>query len=440
MADYIVNSPAEQAVMLTRVGAKSVADFFKILPASVQLEEDLKLPAGLSEPEVLAELNELAEQNQVFKSVFRGAGAYKHFIPSAVNHLASRSEYVTAYTPYQAEIAQGTLQAIFEFQTNICELTGMDLANASVYDGATAAGEAILMCADRKRKHFLLAENLNPGVLEVAQTYCAAAGYACETLALRDGLVDAEDLAAKLRADTAAVLLDQVNYYGLLEDLETLEPLIHAQGAKLVLGVNPIAAVLLPTAAECKADIAIGEAQPLGIPLSFGGPYLGFMAATKAEMRKMPGRIVGQTKDKDGKTAYVLTLQAREQHIRREKAISSICSNQALMAVRATIYLAMMGAKGLTETAQACVNNAHYLAEQLDACEGFSIAYPHEFFHEFVINTKADAFAIEEKLLEQGILPGLVLNESQMLWCATECNTRAEMDCVVAIVKEAGLC
>ena len=440
MADYIVNSPAEQAVMLARVGAENVADFFEVLPREVKISGELNLAEGLSEIEVLAEMQTLADANTVFKTIFRGAGAYKHAIPAAVNHLASRSEFVTAYTPYQPEISQGILQSIFEFQTNICELTGLDLANASVYDGATAAGEAILMCAERKRKQFLIAGSMNPGVQDVAKTYCAAANYACETIAVRDGRLDLADLSAKLNRETAAVLLDQVNYFGLLEDVDRVAAQVHAAGAKLVLSINPIAAAILPSAAECGADVAIGEAQPLGTPLSFGGPYIGFMACTKAEMRKMPGRIVGETKDLDGKKAYVLTLQAREQHIRREKAISSICSNQALMAVRATIYLAMLGAEGLAEVAQSCVNNAHYLADALSASGGFELAFEGEFFHEFVVKTKADAFAIEKVLIDHGILPGLVLDKEHMLWCATECNTRAEMDRVVTLIKEAGLC
>ncbi len=440
MADYIVNSTAEQAVMLARVGAQSVEDFFEVLPKDARLKEDLNLADGLSEVEVLAEMQAHAEKNTVFRTIFRGAGAYKHAIPSAVNHLSSRSEFVTSYTPYQPEMSQGTLQSIFEFQTNICELTGLPIANASVYDGATAAGEAILMCAERRRKHFLLAENLNPGVLEVAKTYCAAANYAYDIVRLQDGLLDREDLAAKITKETAAVLVDQVNYFGLLEDVEAIAALVHEAGAKLVLGINPIAAAILPTAADCGADVAIGEAQPLGIPLSFGGPYIGFMACTKAEMRKMPGRIVGQTMDIEGKTAYVLTLQAREQHIRREKAISSICSNQALMAVRATIYLAMMGANGLAEVAQRCVNNAHYLADQLCSTDGFERLHAGEFFHEFVVKTREDAFAIEKTLLEKGILSGLVIDHEHMLWCATECNTQSEMDSVVEILKEAGLC
>lgn len=440
MADYIVNSTAEQAAMLARVGADHLEDFFQVLPQEVKISGQLNLAEGLSEIEVLAEMQTLAEANTVFKTIFRGAGAYKHAIPAAVNHLASRSEFVTAYTPYQPEISQGILQSIFEFQTNICELTGLDLSNASVYDGATAAGEAILMCAERKRKHFLISGTMNPGVQEVAKTYCAAANYSCDTIGVRDGRLDLADLSAKLNRETAAVLVDQVNYFGLLEDIEQIADQAHTAGAKLVLSINPIAAAILPSAAELGADVAIGEAQPLGIPLAFGGPYIGFMACTKAEMRKMPGRIVGETKDLDGKKAYVLTLQAREQHIRREKAISSICSNQALMAVRATIYLAMLGAHGLAEVAQSCVDNAHYLADRLCACGGFELAHTGEFFHEFVVTTKADAFAIEQVLLDKGILPGLVLDKSRMLWCATECNTRTEMDRVVALIKEAGLC
>ncbi len=440
MADYIVNSPAEQELMLARIGAKTVDDFFTVLPENERIQDELNLASGQSEIEVLADMEALADENTVFKSIFRGAGAYKHAIPSAVHHLASRSEFVTAYTPYQAEMAQGTLQVIFEFQTNISELTGLPIANASVYDGATAAGEAILMLADRKRKHFLLAKSLNPAVLEVAKTYCIAANYTYDLIDLKEGKASPADLEAKLSKEVAAVLMDQINYFGLFEDVATVEKLTHAQGAKLILSINPIAAAILPSAADLGADVAVGEGQPLGIPLSFGGPYLGFIACTKAEMRKIPGRIVGQTKDLEGKTAYVLTLQAREQHIRREKAISSICSNQALMAVRAAIYLALMGNRGLSEVAQRCVNNAHYLADKLLETGAFELVFEGEFFHEFVLRSKADTISIEKLLMEKGILSGLPLSEHEMLWCCTECNSRSEMDRVVNLLKEGGLC
>lgn len=440
MADYIVNSASEQARMLERVGVGDVRALFTALPQSLYRPALEALEKGKSEAEVMAYFEGLAAENRVFKSIFRGAGAYKHFIPAAVDQLAARSEFVTAYTPYQAELAQGTLQTIFEFQTEICALTGMDAANASVYDGATAAGEAVLMCAERRRRRFLLAGSMNPAVLAVAETYCAAANYTCERVPLREGRMDLAALAARLDADVAALLMDQVNYFGLLEEVGEAAALTHAAGAKLVLGINPIAAAILPSAADCGADVAIGEAQPLGIPLSFGGPYLGFMATKQAEVRRLPGRIVGQTKDLEGRRAFVLTLQAREQHIRREKAISSICSNQGLMMVRATIYMAMQGTEGMRETARRCVDNAHYLAELLCAQRGFAMVYAGEFFHEFVLDCAAGSAAIEAALLAEGILPGLPLDGRRMLWCATECNSRAEMHRLVDVLKEAGLC
>lgn len=365
----------------------------------------------------------------------RGAGAYKHYIPAAVKRITSKEEFVTAYTPYQAEISQGVLQGIFEYQTMICELTTMEAANASVYDGATAAAEAAAMCRDRKRSKVLISAAAHPDVIETVKTYCQAAGAPVELIPAKDGQTDQAALAELLTADTACVYLQQPNYYGLIEDAEAFGQLAHEKGAKFIMGCNPIALAVLKSPAACGADIVVGEGQPLGLPLGFGGPYLGFMASTSAMTRKLPGRIVGETTDVDGKRAFVLTLQAREQHIRREKASSNVCSNEALCALTASVYMTVMGPEGLRQAAVQSMSKAHYLAEQLSVI-GYQRVYEGEFFHEFVTTTPVPAESALKALEERGILGGLPLNDHEILWCATEDNTKAEIDELVAILKE----
>lgn len=435
MGSYVVNSKEEQQELLNRLGFNDFVDMYKDIPQEVLVKNGLKLPEGLSELAVKRAMETMAEKNKVYKHIFRGAGAYNHYIPSTVKNIASKEEFLTAYTPYQAEISQGILQAIFEFQTMICELTGMDVANASVYDGATAAAEATAMCHERKRQNTVyVSETTNPQVIEVIKTYCFGKDIEVKIVPAKDGLTDKDALAEMIDKEASCFYVQQPNYYGNIEELNTLGEIVHKVKAKYIVGVNPIALAILETPTEANADIVVGEAQPLGLPLGFGGPYLGFMATTDKMMRKLPGRLVGQTVDVDGKRAFVLTLQAREQHIRREKASSNICSNQQWCALTASIYLATMGAKGLVEVAQQCVAKAHYLAEQL-AKAGLNLKYNQQYFHEFVTVSEKKSEDILKKLAENGILGGLILNDHEILWCATEMNSKADIDELVDLVK-----
>lgn len=440
MSSYVVASKEERQAMLEAMGKTSLMDLFSHLPKEVLLGRPLDLPAGKSEFEVAAIMEVIAEKNTVYKTMFRGAGAYRHYIPTIVNHLGSRSEYVTAYTPYQAEMSQGLLQTIFEYQTMIAQLTGMFASNASVYDGATAAAEAMSMCIERKRNRILISDTINPAVKQVMTTYCSSFEYPYTIIPAKDGVTDFEAFAALLDESVAGVYLEQLNYEGQVEDISKFSRLAHEHKVKVIMGCNPIAMALLPSAGECEADIAVGEGQPLGIPLSFGGPYLGFMAASEQMYRRLPGRIVGETTDNAGRRAFVLTLQAREQHIRREKATSSICSNQSLCAVRASMYLTTVGPQGLKDVAQRCVDNAHYLSDQLTSIPGVALKHNGEFFHEFVTTSQCPSNTILEELEKYGILGGLALSETEILWCATEVNTQSEMDTVVRIVKEVASC
>ena len=436
MGSYVPTTAAEREQMLSKIGVGSLEELYAAVPQEMLLHDGLNLPAGLSELEVRERVTGLAEKNRVFKTVLRGAGSYRHFIPAVVKSVTSREELVTCYTPYQAEISQGVLQGTFEFQTMICELTGMDVANASHYDGATAAAETIPMCKDRKRTVAYVSATTNPQVLAVMKTYCFASNTELRVVPAKDGRTDAEALKAALGADAACFYLQQPNFFGQIEDAALLGGITHAAGAKFVMGVNPIACALLPTPRELGADIAVGDGQPLGLDTAFGGPYLGFMAATSALMRKLPGRIVGQTKDVDGKTGYVLTLSAREQHIRREKASSNICSNQALCAFTAGVYLAAMGEAGMKQCARLCTSKAHYLASGLEKI-GCRLKYPGEFFHEFVTETACPDCRrrILNALAEKDILGGTEV-DGGILWCVTELVSKEKLDETITIVKE----
>lgn len=436
MGSYVPSTSKERQEMLESIGHSSIDELFAHIPDELKLNRELNLPSGKSEMEVSRLMNQIASHSVVFQSIFRGAGAYDHYIPSIVKSVTSKEEFITSYTPYQAEISQGVLQSIFEYQTMICELTGMDVSNASVYDGATAAAEAVNMCCERSRNIVFLSEAAHPDVISVVKTYCWAAGHQIVMLPVKDGKTDLEPMKAQLDKKTSACLyLQSPNFFGQLEEVEQGAELIHSVGAKLIVGCNPIALGLLKTPAEQGSDIAVGEGQPLGMPLSFGGPYLGFMAATSAMMRKLPGRIVGETTDVDGKRAFVLTLQAREQHIRREKASSNICSNQALCAMTAAVYLAAMGPQGLRQAATLCYQKAHYLAEQLASVPGVTLKYQGSFFHEFVTEQK-DSEKLLAALEKQGILGGYPLEDGSILWCATEKNTKEDMDRVVEIIRK----
>ena len=420
--------------MLREIGYDSFDALFAHIPEEAKVKS-LNLPSGLSEMEAIEEMDRLAGKNIVFKHIFRGAGAYNHYIPAIVQSVVSKEEFVTAYTPYQAEISQGILQSIFEYQTMLCELTGMDASNASVYDGATAAAEAVAMCKERKRTTAYVSAASNPQVIQTIQTYCYGSNTKVVVVPEKDGVTDIQALKEALDDESACFYMQQPNYYGNLEDADTLGEIAHEAGAKFIMGCNPIALAMIKTPAECGADIAVGEGQPLGLGLSFGGPYLGFMAATAKMTRKLPGRIVGETVDRDGKRAFVLTLQAREQHIRREKASSNICSNQALCALTAGVYLSAMGAEGMKQVASLCVSKAHYLQEKLSEA-GLARRDTQPFFHEFVTVCPGKSAEILLELEKNGILGGLMLSEDEILWCATEKNTKAEMDAVCGIVKE----
>ena len=434
MGSYVPSTHEERHEMLSAMGLKNIEDLFADVPKDLMLAE-LNIPEGMSELEVRRSMTEIAKRNRVFPTIFRGAGAYRHYIPSLVKQITSKEEFVTAYTPYQAEISQGILQSIFEYQTMIAELTGMEVSNASVYDGATAAAESITMCRERKRVKAYVSETVNPQTLQVMRTYCFASDTELVVVPAKEGRTDLKQLESLLTESAACFYMEQPNFYGLLEDAEAAGKIVHDAGAKFVMGVNPISLGILKTPFECGADIAVGEGQPLGIPLSYGGPYLGFMATTKALMRKLPGRIVGETVDLAGKRAYVLTLQAREQHIRREKATSSICSNQALCAMTAAVYMAVMGPRGLRETAEQCYSKAHYAAEQIGGIRGFELKYKGEFFHEFLTECPCDPELLVERLAQEEILGGYPI-AGEILWCVTELNTKEEIDRLAAILKE----
>ena len=435
MGSYIPSTREERLSMLESIGMHSFDELYADIPEDLRLKDGLSLPSGLSELEVARKIEEISGKNTRFPHIFRGAGSYHHYIPAIVKQVTSKEEFVTAYTPYQAEISQGLLQSIFEYQTMICELTGMDVSNASVYDGATAAAEAAAMCRDRKRGTICVSASVDPRTLSVIRTYCFGSGAPLVILPEKDGLTDIDSWNAMDTSSIACLIIQTPNYHGLIEDGASIANAVHNSGARLIASCNPIALSLLETPGEFGADVAVGEGQPLGLPMGFGGPYLGFMASTKDMMRKLPGRIVGQTTDVDGKRAYVLTLQAREQHIRREKASSNICSNEALCAMTAAVYLSAMGSAGLEKVAASCMANARYLLEELTALR-FTRKYTGEFFHEFVTICPCDAAVLSEKLAARGYLSGLVTGQTEMLWCTTEMNTKSEIDGLIAVIKE----
>lgn len=435
MGSYIPNTNQEQIQMLNEIGFKSLADLFAHIPDEVKIKDGLAIPEGMSEMEVKKAVSKMAGKNVVFDTIFRGAGAYRHYIPSIVKSVISKEDLLTAYTPYQAEISQGILQSIFEYQTMICDLTGMDVSNASVYDGATAAAEAVAMCRERKRKKAFVSATIQPSVLEVIKTYIFGNEMDLVVIPEKDGVTDIEFLKENIDKETACVYIQHPNFYGTLEDVKAIGEVTHEAGAKYIMGVNPISLGVVKTPREYGADVAVGEGQPLGLSIAFGGPYLGFMACVSAMTRKLPGRIVGQTKDHDGRTGYVLTLQAREQHIRREKASSNVCSNQALCALAVGVYMAAMGNEGIKNAAIQSTSKAHYMAAELEKI-GFKVLNNGEFFHEFVTDSDKCACCVLKALEENGILGGYPLGGNKILWCCTEMNTKAEIDAAVSIMKE----
>ncbi len=435
MASFIPSTKEERLEMLKAIGLQSFMDLYKDVPKEMLLQDgDLNIPEGMSELEVGRAVSAMAAKNRVFSTVLRGAGAYDHYIPSIVKYIPAKEEFLTAYTPYQAEMSQGILQSIFEYQTMICELTGMDVSNASVYDGATAAAEAAAMCRDRKRRVTLVSGAAHPDTINTIRTYCYGTGDEVIIVPAKDGKTDVNALKELLAANVASLYVQQPSFFGQFEAMEAISEAVHGNGSMLILGCNPIALGIMKNAREQGADIAVGEAQPLGMPLSFGGPYLGFMATTTKHMRKLPGRIVGQTVDAKGERAFVLSLQAREQHIRREKASSNICSNQALCAMTAGLYMAAMGPEGLKQAAVQSMSKAHYLANELCKLPGVEMVHSGEYFHEFV-TTLPKTEEVLKALENADILGGLPV-EGGVLWCATEKVSKSQLDKTVAIVKE----
>ena len=421
--------------MLRAVGVNSTRELFRDVPQEMLLTRPLDIPGGMSELEVSRVMTAMAAENRVYGTVLRGAGAYDHYIPSIVKYIPAKEEFLTAYTPYQAEMSQGLLQSIFEYQTMICELTGMDVSNASVYDGASAAAEAAAMCRDRKRRVTLISGAAHPDTINTVRTYCYGTGDELRVVPVRDGRTDMDALRELLTADVAGFYVQQPNFFGQFEDAEALGALTHEAGALYIMGCNPMALAIMKTPRECGADIAVGEGQPLGLHMGCGGPYLGYMATTDKLMRRLPGRIVGETTDAQGRRAYVLSLQAREQHIRREKASSNICSNEALCALTAGLYMAAMGPDGMAQAAEQSMAKAHYLAGALCAIDGVELVYDGPFFHEFVTRLP-ERENVLAALAADDILGGLPVGGDQILWCATEKVSRAQLDKAVSIVKE----
>ncbi|MBA3075041.1 MAG: aminomethyl-transferring glycine dehydrogenase subunit GcvPA [Anaerolineae bacterium] len=442
------HTPSETEEMLKNIGVKSIEDLFKDVPQKYRFPK-LNLPEGLTEMEALAEMHEYAGSNETVKGLlsFLGAGAYHHYIPAGVDSLLRRSEFYTAYTPYQPEVAQGTLQAIFEFQTLIANLTGMEVSNASHYDGATATAEAGVMAYHNfrgKRPGILLSSAVNPQYREVLCSYlCGYENINIQTLG-EDFTIpgNPDDLAAHVDSETALVVVQYPDFFGRIFDLTAMAQKVHEKGALLAVVTNPIALGLLKTPGEMGADIVVGEGQPLGIPLSYGGPYLGFFATKKEFARKISGRLVGETSDAQGRRGYVLTLTAREQHIRREKSTSNICTNQGLMALAATIYLSLVGKSGLKQVANLCFQKAHYAADVLGQVPGFSVLSDAPFFHEFILKCPRPVEAINALLLERDIIGGYDLGKdcealaNHMLICVTEMTSKDDIDYLASVLEE----
>ncbi len=441
---YIPNTPDQQQAMLEAIGAKSIEELFATIPSELQFGRDLELPPAMGELELTAHIGQLASRNQPAgqTACFLGGGSYDHFIPAVVDYVAGRSEFYTSYTPYQAEVSQGNLQAMFEYQTLMTQLTGMDVSNSSLYDGGSAAAEAVMMAlhATRRRGRVVVAGSVHPEIRQILATYLANMDTELVTVGTPEGTIAPEALEAELNDQTACVLLQHPNFFGCLEDVESLAGIVHAAGALMVVSVDPISLGLLKRPGDYGADVVVAEGQSLGIPMGFGGPYLGILACREKFVRRMPGRLVGQTTDRRGRRCWVLTLQTREQHIRRDKATSNICTNQGLMALRATVYLASMGPQGLQEVARQCLNKARYTAEKLTAGGRLSLAFGRPTFKEFVVRVGDGQV---EELLEaakgRDIFAGVPLGRwypelaDCLLVAVTEKRTKDEIDRLAAI-------
>ncbi len=444
---YIPHTEADQRDMLAAIGLSSVQELFHDVPQAYRFPP-LKLPAAASELEILDELHNMAAQNRPAGrlATFLGAGAYHHFVPSVVPYLAGRGEFATAYTPYQPEVSQGTLQAIFEYQSMVAHLTGMDVVNASHYDGATSMAEAAIMAVNisrGRRSRVLVSPSIHPHYRQTLRTYLS--GSQAAVVGDEDLETSLPQLTDMLDQDTACLIIQNPNFFGGLMDVGGLADAVHAVGALLVVVANPVISLgLLKPPGDYGADIVAAEGQPLGVGLNFGGPYLGISAAREKLLRKIPGRLVGQTTDTQGRRGYVLTLTAREQHIRREKATSNICTNQGLVALMASIYLAYMGPGGLRRVAELCYHKAHYAATQIEGLNGYEVVNHAPFFNEFPVKCPRPVAEINAALLEKGILGGYDLGadyphaQNQMLICVTEMNTRQQIDGLVAALQEVG--
>lgn len=437
MYKFFPHTEEDLKLMLEKSGVDSLDELFSQIPQDIRFKDAYQIPSEMSEIEVRRVFDKLAEQNKQL-TCFAGFGVYDHYTPAAVPNILQRSEFLTSYTPYQAEISQGTLHYIFEFQSMMTQLTGMEVSNASMYDGTTAAAEAMMMAvaATKKTNKVLVSQTINPKTLKVIETYALHKGIEVVTIDQNEGVTDLNDMKAKLaEGGVAGVIMQQPNVYGIIEDFTGVADECHAAKALFILDTVPADLALLKTPAEWGADIAVGDGQSLGIPMLFGGPFLGFMCTTSKLIRKMPGRIVGMTKDNRGQRAFVLTLQAREQHIRRQKATSNICSNQSLMALFVTVYLAIMGKNGLKEAAQLSFDGAHYLLDQLTSTGHFKLAYDKPFFNEFYVKYDGDADKLYDKLVQEGFLPG-VRFEDGFIFAVTEKRSKEEIDKMVKIINE----
>lgn len=445
---YIPNTSQDQQAMLAKLGLSSLEELLSPVPEQVRLRRALDLPPALAEPDLKRHMSSMATRNRNLDSTlsFLGAGTYDHAIPSVVPHLQRRAEFVTSYTPYQPEVSQGMLQTIYEFQTMVCQITGLDIANASLYDGATALVEAALLAVGPGgRGEVVISETVDPQYRRVLQTYARARGFSVKEVPSRDGVTSLEDLDAAVSATTAAVVIQQPNFFGCIEDVRAIEPIAHKGKAVFIATITePASLGILAAPGDYGADIAVGEMMSFGNPMSYGGPALGFMASRQKYMRLLPGRLVGQTIEEGGehRTGYVLTLQTREQHIRRERATSNICTNQSLLAVGATIFLAALGKKGFRDLGELCLQKAHYAYRQITSLPGYSAKFNSPFYDEFVVSAPVSTQVLEHTFEQVGMIGGYALNRSypgmdnDMLFCVTETRTKEDIDTLVAVLKE----
>ncbi|MCL5676565.1 MAG: aminomethyl-transferring glycine dehydrogenase subunit GcvPA [Firmicutes bacterium] len=442
---YIPHTDKDRQDMLAAIGARSTDELFSDISPAVRLNRPLNLPAALSEMELATHLQELSEKNAdvLHNTCFLGGGAYDHYVPSVINHMLLRGEFYTAYTPYQPEISQGTLQAIYEYQSLICELTGMDMANASMYDGASATAEAAIMAASHtSRGQILISSTVHPDFRRVVRTYLAGQGVKVLDVPMKDGVTDVTALKGMVGAETAAVIIQHPNFFGNLEPVEQVGSVAHGAGGLYVVAADPISLGILKAPGSYGADIVCGEGQSLGNAMSFGGPWLGFLASREFLSRRIPGRISGATTDHEGRRGFVLTLQTREQHIRREKATSNICSNQALNALAATIYLTLLGKQGIRKVAELSLQKAHYAFDEITKLERFKPAFEQPFFKEFAVRTTLDPESVVESLLKHHLLAGYPMGKAYrefgdlLLIAVTERRTREEIDHFAARLEE----